>query len=480
MANEKKQTKTLFNSTENSNFILNMTEEQYSKLAVIGLMFACFSTSVFTAVAEIQKVATGECSYSIAAGGLAVAGVFCMILALIALIRKFVSPKAIIPSAAFGLFIFWSTISLLNSYDMSVSFYGFSQRGEGLLSTLFYASFFITAASIKRKKALTALLDGIAAAGFLNAVWGIVQVFSDKLGSYRLLDLLLKANAASGLSQSPLFLATLLTLSITASVIGAIGSESKKRRIAYLVSAAVCSFAMMFTYSIVGVCGLAFTVIAGFISVFAVKAPKIRLLTVLAVIIPALLPVFIVNNGTVGTIDKYKFYDAHSFWWADSYMRISSASDVNHETVNLDNNVETYLYMTDKTVEIIKKSLVTGTGPEQLAYPQIKTLGGLSPDSEMSDVILRNKNIFDKTPNEYLYITATRGIFSLISIAAVIILAVAAGYSILKKERDYIRTSLFFITLSGALILLICSSSIAFAPIFWSAAGAVYAAKEKN
>lgn len=480
MAKEKKQTKTLFNSTENSNFILNMMEEQYSKLATIGLMLACFSTSAFTAFAEIYKSATGRVSYSVAAGGLAVAGVFCMILALIALIRKFVSPKAVIPSAAFGLFIFWSIISLLNSYDKSVSFYGFSQRGEGLLSTLFYTSFFITAASIKRKKALKALLDGITAAGVLNAVWGIVQVFYENLGSYRMLGLHLKAKAASGLSQSPLFLATLLTLSITAAVIGAIGSDSKKRRNAYLVSAAVCSFAMMFTYSIVGVCGLVFTVIAGFISVFAVKAPKIRLLAVLAVIIPAMIPIFIVNNGTVGDINKYRFYDARSFWWADSYMRISASSDVNHETINLDDNVETYLYMTDKTVEIIKKSLVTGTGPEQLAYSQIKTLGGLSADSEISDVIVRNKNIFDKTPNEYLYITATRGIFSLLALAAVIVLAVAAGYSTLKKERDCISTSLFFVTLSGALILLICSSSIAFAPIFWSAAGAVFASKEKN
>lgn len=480
MAQQEKKTKTLFNSSESSNFILNMTEEQYSKLASIGLMTACFSTFIFTAAAEIQKAVTGEVSYSIAAGGLAVAGVFCMILALIALMRKFVSPKAILPSIGFAFLIFWSAVSLLNSYDKSVSFYGFSQRGEGLLSTLFYAGFFITAASVKRKKALAALLDGIVAAGFLNAVWGIVQVFSEKFGSYRMLNLLLKAHAASGLSQSPLFLATLLTMSLIAAVTGAVGSESKTRRIVYIAAAAVCSFTMMFTYSIVGVCGLSLTIIAAFVSVFKGKAPKIRLLTVLAVIIPAVLPVFIVNSGAVGNINEYRFYDARSFWWADSYMRISAASDVNHDTVNLDNNIDSYLYMTDKTVELIKKSPVTGTGPEQLAYPQIKTFGPHSPDSDISDVIVVNKNIFDKTPNEYLYIAATRGIFSLLSLAAAVIFTVIAGYKNSKKKHDYVRTSLFFLTLSGALMLLICSSSIAFAPIFWAAAGASCASLNKD
>ena len=70
MANNKKETKTLFNSSENSNFILNMTEEQYSKLASIGLTATCFLVFVFTAIAEIISAVSGSSSYSIAAAGL--------------------------------------------------------------------------------------------------------------------------------------------------------------------------------------------------------------------------------------------------------------------------------------------------------------------------------------------------------------------------------------------------------------------------
>lgn len=93
MANNKKETKTLFNSSENSNFILNMTEEQYSKLASIGLTTTCFLVFVFTAIAEIISAVSGSSSYSIAAAGLSIAGVFCMILALIALIKHYIGKK---------------------------------------------------------------------------------------------------------------------------------------------------------------------------------------------------------------------------------------------------------------------------------------------------------------------------------------------------------------------------------------------------
>ena len=169
MANNKKETKTLFNSSENSNFILNMTEEQYSKLASIGLTATCFLVFVFTAIAEIISAVSGSSSYSIAAAGLSIAGVFCMILALIALIKHYIGKNVLVPVCALAVFLAWSVISLANSYDKSVSLYGFSQRGEGVLSTLFYLGFFITAASVKREKALRSLLDGITAAGLLNA-----------------------------------------------------------------------------------------------------------------------------------------------------------------------------------------------------------------------------------------------------------------------------------------------------------------------
>ena len=50
--------KTLLNSSEKSNFILNMTEETYSKLASIGLFAACFAVPLFTILPEVDSAHT--------------------------------------------------------------------------------------------------------------------------------------------------------------------------------------------------------------------------------------------------------------------------------------------------------------------------------------------------------------------------------------------------------------------------------------
>ncbi|MDE6834060.1 MAG: hypothetical protein K2J39_07460, partial [Ruminococcus sp.] len=81
--------KQLFNSSEKSNFILNMTKEKYSQLASYGLSLTCFTTAVFAIIPEFIDTL----SYSIVSGGLAISGVVCMILALIGIIKKYIDIK---------------------------------------------------------------------------------------------------------------------------------------------------------------------------------------------------------------------------------------------------------------------------------------------------------------------------------------------------------------------------------------------------
>ena len=50
--------KELFNSSEKSNFILNMTEEQYAKLASAGMYAACFAVPLFTILPEVSEKAS--------------------------------------------------------------------------------------------------------------------------------------------------------------------------------------------------------------------------------------------------------------------------------------------------------------------------------------------------------------------------------------------------------------------------------------
>ncbi|MBQ9899107.1 MAG: hypothetical protein IJM44_06605 [Ruminococcus sp.] len=471
MANsqDKKVTKTIFNTTEESNFILNMTHEGYSKIASIGLLTAFFAVPLFTLLPEIS---TSRFSYTLAAGGLAVGGVFCMILALIALIRRFVDRRALLPVIAFAAMVLWGAISMINGFDFSIGLYGFSGRGEGFLALVFYFSFFVTAAAIKRDTALKTLLNGIIGVGLLNSLIALVQIFFGKLSHYKMVYLLIKANAASGLSQSPLFLAMVLTLALIAALIGFAMDKSKKRRVICLVSACLFSFVMMFTYTFIGFCGLALSVIAAVIAVLRSGAPKSRLLSVPAVLVSAAAAIGLVFTGLIGDLTSYKLYDGYELWWADSYVRVSASGSFNREVLNIDSTKDVYLYLNKKTMNCISSYGLTGTGPDQLSLAQIYTYGMLDDSADISDILAYNDGTFDRCYNEYLYTAATRGIPSLIALLAVLLPAICLGYVSMKNDRTQETAVIFALTLTGALLFLIGCTNVAFSPIFWAAAGA--------
>lgn len=472
--------KEIFHTSEKSNFILNMTEEKYSKLASYGLLAALFTTSLATAIPVISEQALHELS----AAGLAVAGVICMILALIAIIKKYVSGKLVFPVCAFAAMLLWGVVSLINSYDVGISFYGYSGRGEGLLALVFYLSFFITAASIRREKALRTVVYGLAALGLLNSVFGLIQVFTGRMSSFVKLSMETRANAASGLSQSPLFLAMVLTLVITSSLIAFVSVKDTASKVFFICTVILCSFTMMFTYSFIGICGLIFAVIAAAAAVFRLRVSKVGLASVLAVIIPAAAAVGIVQAGLIGNISQYRLYDGRILWFADSYYRISASGNIpTGDTLDIDDTYDVYTTLNDKALNIISLHKLTGTGPDQLVFPQLYTFGIYSENEEpdITDIVVENNGTFDKVYNEYLYTAATRGIPSLIALIAVLVPTLFIGFRRTKKGT-WTQTCMFILSLGGVLIFFIGVSNTAFSPIFWTIAGcsiAQLAAPEK-
>lgn len=467
--------KQLFNTTEKSNFILNMTEEKYSQLASYGLSLACFTTAVFAVIPEFVD----KLSYSIVSGGLAVSGVICMILALIAVMKKYIDIKKLFPVCSFGAMILWGIVSLINSYSVSTSFYGFSGRGEGLLAIIFYFCFFITAMSVKREKAVKSIINSVIASGLLHSLVALIQVFTGKLSHYRFISLDIKANAASGLAQSPIFLAMVLSLSLTASLIMSVTTD--KKRIFYIVSSCIFSFVMMFTYSLVGITGIIISIILSATAVFISKPPKIRLVSLLSSVIPAVVSVIIVNAGLIGEISSYKLYDGYSLWWADSYMRLSSSGDYDSEKVDISDTAEVYGYLNSTSLDIIKKYALTGTGPDQLVYPQLYTNGGLDMETtDMSTIIFLNRGTFDRVYNEYLYTAATRGIPSLIALVLILGSVLVNGFRKVKKSRSDIDICTFMMFICGILIFFIGCSNITFSPIFWTVSGLLLCSAKKE
>ncbi len=469
--------KNIMNTSDKSNFILNMTEEQYSKGAAFGIIAACLAVSLFTIPPEI----TTDAAYSISAIGLAIPGVFCMIMALIAIIRKFVARKALLPACAFGVMIGWGTVSMLDSYDINVGFYGFPQRGEGLLAIIFYCCFFITAASIKREKALKAVVNGIISAGLVNSVFAMLQIFTDKFSNYRHISINFNF-AASGLSQSPIFLAMVLSLALIAATVTFVLDNSKKRRIFCLISSCLFTFAMIYTFSLMSLVGIGIALIFAVSAAVIKKAHKKPIFFFAMPIATGALAVVLCFAGLASSYKEYKLNDGYTLWTGDSYKRASASGDFDRRAIDITNTFDVYYHLNKKTIDIIKEHPSTGTGPEQLVYPQIYTV--TSPTGakleSMADITSVNPGTFDKVYNEYLYTAATRGIPSLIALLLIIIPVLIAGFRNMKGSTSPENTSLFFVTLGGAVIFLIGCSNITFAPIFWSAAGASCVSSEKK
>lgn len=461
--------KQLFNSSEKSNFIVNMTEEKYSKLASWGLVLTVLLTSLSAAI----PLATGEMVYVLTSVGMTLGGVFCMVLALIGAMKKYISKAVLFPVCAVGFGLLWAVISMLDSYDMNVALNGFPGRNEGVLALLFYASFFITSAAIKGDKARKLILYGILGNGLLNSAVSIVQVFTGEFSDYSRVSIKIEINAASGLSQSPIFLAMMLSITIAAALMGLAIFEGKKSKLFCIITMCLSSFVIMFTYSLVGICGIILAVVAGIVMIIVTKAPKKNLLTVFGAIIPAVVSIIIVNCGVIGNIDSYRLYDGRILWFADSYMRLNSSGDFDSELIDIDDTYDVYYTLNRKAMNIISANGLTGTGPDQLVYPQIYNYGVENPETALvEDVAIFNKGSFDRVYNEYLNTAATRGIPSAIAFAVTILGVLAIGFGNYKKRRNNITLAVTLLTAMGALLFLVCCSSTAFTPIFWMIAGA--------
>lgn len=461
--------KQLFNTSEKSNFILNMTGEGYSKLASAGILTACFSTSVAT----IIPMAMGNKAYSVSAIGTAVAGTLCMIIAIIGLIKKYVGKKLLVPVCSLGFMLVWGFISAIASEDPAVGIYGFTGRGEGMLTIAFYGCFFIAAACVKRERALKTLIYGILGNGLLNCAFGFIQIFTGKLSDYKIIGSDLHANAASGLSQSPMFLAMTLGISIAAALVGFAIFTGKVQKILCIVSAAVFSFVNVFTYSLLGICGTALAVIAAVVMTFAAKKPQKLPASLLAVIVPFAAGILLVNAGAVGNISQYRLYDGRILWFADSYMRINSSGTYDSSLIDIDDTADVYYTLNRKTSDIISGNGLLGTGPDQLIYPQIyNTGGGVYADPTVEDVAIFNKGTFDRVYNEYLNVAATRGIPSAIAFVLILLSAVVIGFRNFRKGKNPLTLAMVLMTVMSGLIFFIGCSSTAFSPIFWMIAGA--------
>ena len=341
-----------------------------------------------------------------------------------------------------------------------------------------------TALTIKGKKSVSLVMDAVAAVGTINALWGIMQIFGAVPTNYGSVvatvpwDSTDKINAASGLSQSPLFLAMVLGISLVTVLSGAVLCEKKARRVIYAVSGCIMSFVLIFTYSVAGWIAFGIAVVTSLILVFTKKVPKKRLISIACAVLSSALAIQLICFGVGNIYDKYKLHDGPIMWW-DSWYRIEASGDYNLPEVKdsytaLDDVSYVYKYTFGKTIDIIKENALVGTGPENLIFPQV------NEQIIMSDGSMRiagesgtsNEGTFDKVYNEFLYVAATRGIPSLIAFVVLLVSVLAKGIGKLRKNKcGIIEIFSVAAVIGGIGVMLAGVSNITFAPVFWICAG---------
>ena len=175
-------------------------------------------------------------------------------------------------------------------------------------------------------------------------------------------------------------------------------------------------------------------------------------------------------NGTTRGIDGepvsgWTLYDGGVMWEDSSYRLETSGYYSAAEGANpngefdLANLRETYGYLWNVTGGIIKDYPLTGTGPDSLVYPQLfnsLTLGA-------------NPNTFDRAYDFYLQTAATLGVPMLLLVCAVLILTIYHG--IRAVRTGWIKAAVLGTVILYCIIMVIGSSAVTVAPLFWMLAG---------
>ncbi len=273
--------KTIFGTTEKSNFILNMDLDKYrsacGKLALVVFWATGLSQLLnhWLSASELSLATTLE------GGGFAglvvyfllllrrvslvfsLTGVFSLFAVFAGLMRKQFSKATAVPYLILLASMVWAMISRLFSYDMKVSLFGYPGREEGWFALLMYAGIFFLGTMLRKKEDLERFARGLLTFGIVQCAVGILQALpfvdylnpNKGLSPYRNIEPLLFWNVRvpTGMASSPITYAMLLGMLGALSVPAALFSETKKTRTLAVICAALSVVMTLLTHTIAGV-----------------------------------------------------------------------------------------------------------------------------------------------------------------------------------------------------------------------------------
>jgi hypothetical protein len=171
----------------------------------------------------------------------------------------------------------------------------------------------------------------------------------------------------------------------------------------------------------------------------------------------------------------FTLYDGAIIWEDSAYRLAVSGYYVRNGAKNPNGSFEilslpeTYGFLWGTTLSIIGRFPLVGSGPDSLVYPQLF----------QHRVIASNPNTFDRPYNQYLHIAATLGIPALLLYLALAGIIVVRGAK-QCKGGNWVTAGIYGAVLLYLLLMLIGTSSVTTAPIFWMLAGICIGEKQKQ
>lgn len=488
--------KTIFGSSEKSNFILNMKPEQLRRYCCNGLLIAAALVFAALWLFDLTLNAEGDLANQMLEGNpfanlliglrsyssaFAIGGVIAMILAMIGLSKQQYTKKDyLLPACLSGGMLLLGLASFLICYDYNAGFFGQYGRNEGLLALIFYVCFFLVGTLLRTEKTIIRFLNGITCLGLAGCFWALLQSLPIEAipSTFQKLEPILRERVflPSGLTGNPIAFAMLLTMLGAVSVTACLFAKEKKLRIFHTVSAAIFTFFLLKTQCIAAIIGAAVLLIGAGLLIWRRKdasapLPKLGMLAMViacSVVLSAFAPAMnntqtISDNETVE--NGYHLYDG-AIVWADGFYRLGTAGAYSlgkaegEFDIRSASSVHSYLW--GEAADVIARYPLLGTGPDNYHYALLST----------SVDVAYNPNLADRPYNDLLYIAATRGIPSLLCYLALAIISLMRAHKSGKQTKRWIFPALM-IAVTGYLLTSICGISvITVAPLFWMLLGA--------
>ncbi len=466
--------KTIFGTSEKSNFILNMRYTTVRKW-IIGLLCACIIVPLIGGM-----VITGiDGTSSFLGSFLYATGFSCILFYIVLLLRKDITFKKY-PSAF--LIIGLAVLAFASYYrvvlngasqeDINTMLLGETGRYEGLLSLFAYFGIFLLATAVMKYANVKRIFDILIGAGIVQSFVAILQHipcgFPSDFRKLPALVLLKDVHLSSGLSDSPIFYGSFLTLVTAVAVSGAIYDENIRRARIYGASSVLFFMTGLFTSSVVPLIGigtgLALVVILEFTAGKGgtkfndgiLKSSKKRLLAII-ISMAAIFGITAVAQGInlydISAFSGIKVYRDKSIAYSDAFYRLYIVNDQSKV-----NEATHWEIGAERSLDMIKKHPLLGVGPDMMAKYQL-AVKELNTDS------------IDRSYNEYLYIAATRGIPSLVIYLALLGLTVFKLAKGLKKfsadKKMWFRPALLAAVIAYSVQAFFSVSAVTVAPFFW-------------